>query len=192
MAGYVKSEEQIKAAEVRKLVNKSRKLWNEMDIKEKQGESIAELRRERDEIDNKANKLSLELAEYLKLNYPEYFRVSPIIVPNNYIRYIRNDKYIAQLLNEQNKKLNIHDIGLVMDDEEDIFYIFFKDNGNISFVKYISPNIIMPDNFYNFMEEMGLTIKAVNKLYELPNPLRIVWQKNNLWPNVVTSGKKLI
>jgi hypothetical protein len=139
------------------------------------------------------------LVSYLKRNYPRNFLTYEIVLPKNVIEYLdeksvdlQYDKDAIKLLKAYNKSLPIHGITFLTDGKSLPYYVLFNDNGTASFAIYGKSNIIMPDNFYDFMEEMGLTVDAVNNLYNFPRPLEIANSRSNLWPNKIKQTTKLI
>ena len=182
MAGYKDSKEEIKAAEVRELISKANKLGKKIELKWKKDEDFEELAIEYYRLKGKADVLSLELADYLRQNYPNNFLVHNIKLTDKQINNITD----LDTLNLINKLLPIHDIGFLIDESNTESYILFNNNGAPVY-EYISPNIRLGEGFYEFMEEMGLTLEAVNKLYSI----KIIGIPE-LWPNKVTKSNKLI
>ena len=197
MAGYLNEKEERKAAEVRKLIREANILKRKTEIRWNNGNNFDELAGEYYKIKDKADKLSLELVDYLRKNYPKNFLTHEVILSQEYIEYINNnsddefDKNMLKLITKYNNLLPIHDILFLTNGDDTNFYVLFNNNGTPAFRIWMSFDMLMPQEFYIFMEEMGLTITAVNKLYPLPTPLKII-ANPGLWPNVVKSNYKLI
>jgi hypothetical protein len=204
MNKYKNEEEQIKANKVRRLQNKSNELENEEEklYKEKEYSRVNELRKESKELYEEALRYSEELVEYLKLNYPHNF--------NTNIYEVYSDNF--DIIEEYKNKTKVHDISFLYfpSDYKNIgyrLYSIFNDGDNTrikgnSLVDYIK----MPDNFYGFLETMGIYPSLVTRLYDLSilnkipeyqswvnRPNFVIYPPDNplLWPNKVHLKPKL-
>lgn len=194
MIKYINENEQIKATEVRKLVKELNELRQELLEVDEDREQllIKEIKNKRDNAD----KLSLELADYLKINYPDNFCVHRKIIPREYEDYLfdyfrigkKNGK-IVEIIEEYRKSLDNYDIMLLHNEKRD--YIIFNNN-EIPLLTYSNDKrkMKMSEKFYDFMEEMGLTLKAVNFLY-FEDRKKIYNPEIKIWPLNVKDVKKL-
>lgn len=183
MDSYLNEENNIKAAKVRKLI--------------KEGN-----RADSGELWDQADTLSLELVEYLKKNYPDKFNIQIYDLPN-YIQYIdMGILTLNKLINWMPEiNLEIHNVGIIRwnypKDTLNMAVTLFQDE-KLELNKYPDNFLMPPENFYNFCESMGLTMKAASKLYkvrdykgEYPNfPTQFV-TIGGLWPDIIQESKKI-
>ena len=172
MNSYFDEENNIKAAKVRKLVS--------------QGNM------------EQAEELSKELGKYLEQKYSKVFKVYNIDEENLYndlddfetVEEWRENKYHYHPKNH-NILLSIKEYGY-----KDYQYnkVIFNDEGNIEEIEYKERNNIldMPDNFYDFLERMGLTLKTAAILYNIQRSELLGFQyKENKWPVIINKSLKL-
>lgn len=199
MARYINLKEQIKAAEVRKLVNEANQIRKKININTYYGQPVDKLVEDEKRLMMQADKLSFELVDYLKRNYPINFIIYDIPLPQQLIDHLynlktlpqmREDKNIINFIHQYNQILPIHSILLLTEGKNGpIFYILFNNDGHTSFsLNTSSSDLVLADEFYQFMEEMGLTLNAVNKLYDTDE----IIAPPGVWPNVVHLGKKVL
>jgi hypothetical protein len=205
MEGYKDEENNRKAGEVRKLV-----LQAERNLNVNYDQSLMEMQQ--------ADQLSIELAKYLKnrvifgkrlfklpeLSIDEYKNIRNFRTNEQFSEYITNtikNFPLKEILKE------IHSIGVIYtwnNGVESSFPIisYFVDEGGIHFT-YNSVSfsqLIMPPEFYDFLEKMGLTINAATIAYrmdlnsvegtkweELPN----FGLRRGSWPMVIKEKEKI-
>lgn len=214
MNDYKEIKEQQKAANVRRLMKEKKELKIQLfmaDIDKLTNKEKEELENEIQKLQDEADKLSLQLAMYLKSNYPNNFKVEITKLTDNEVYYfneLRNlNKAGRKIFKRITKKYGeqIENHNFLFFDHPQIKYIsfLFNDNGLMSggVVGRRMGNVIKSPDFLNFMEEMGLTIKAASSLYDfsilqsLPyhpvNSVRII-STASIWPNKVSISEKLI
>lgn len=194
MTGYENPKEQQKAAEVRELISKARKLWEE-EVDSTTREQLIKLDQLGHEYYDKAEILSLELTDYLRLNYPKNFIYHKVFLGSNELERIFHDKKeIDKYIRNYNIKLNIHDIAIFTVAHNIRYYALFNDNGNPVISTDRGNMLSFGNEFYDFLEELGLTPDAANKLYgfEEGRGKYIVSLDLNKWPNKVKSSSKII
>lgn len=208
MNGYLNIKEQQKATKVRKLVKEKLRLKLHISKNNLTGGEIKILKGGIKNLQNEADKLSLELVDYLKQNYPNDFLIKMIEWEDKDIGYFN---YLKVENKEQLKvfKMKMSEYGKQFSKYNFLFfdhlyakYTIFKVFRRTIFKMGEINNILqMPSKFYQFMEEMGLTKRAVMKLYDfkelekLPyHPLIniIINYPINHWPNRVKINEKLI
>lgn len=162
MEGYSDSENKRKANKVRQLIRISIDKRNRGEDGE---EELAE-----------ARKLSKELAEYLKTNYPLSFNINHRVLYktewNLLMQYFLNGNTTNKILNQIIKENNIktHDVLFIYDNNDKSFKrnlaIFFDDEG--SYFKFNEMRKIEgPKEWYEFIERMGLLPEEAAKLYNI-------------------------
>lgn len=194
LEGYKDPENQQKADNVRKLVNKGMKAKDKRTSKE----SL-----------NNAENLSYELARYLKDKYPDKFNVHYYTLSKNeniddLIGYFKSgnkegERLFENIVNSISPK--IHDVVFIKTIENlgyttDIYQImgvFFDENGP-QFGEFTLHTLIGPDEWYNFIERMGLYRSALSWLYMKNNqgPDPIFYYKEGKWPLISEIKERLI
>ena len=122
-----------------------------------------------------ANELSFEIVKYLRNKYPNNFIINKIEITNEEWEYFKprnmekeeNFPIIKQIVKSYYGKVDNYNILILYHRNMNILAIFNK-NGSYSYFKI--PNkgrTYMSKEFYNFMNEIGLTIPAANNLYDL-------------------------
>lgn len=216
MNGYQNAKEQQTASNVRRLIEEGRKFKFQLYTDRRGGnltpKEIERLENEIQNLQEEADKLSLQLVTYLKINHPQNFKVNIAILTDEEVYYFnevktlnKEERKILYKINKNyGKKITNHDFLFL--DHPQIEYVFFlfNDNGWISgsiIMKKGGDNTIKFPDFLNFMEVMGLTLKAANLLYDFsilstlpyhPKPNTIIISATSFWPNKITTSKKLI
>ena len=155
---------------------------------------------------DKANLLSLEISEYLYSQYPDSFNIKFHTLTEkeeNDIRNLQGEKEIVnylKTLTEYLKNSYPTDILIFSYIEEDDIE---ENREKPLFTYFMSQTepfdeedlyLTMPNSFYKFLETLGLTIVAANKLYNLKNISkyenfdylfpREFAEYDSLWPNI--------
>jgi hypothetical protein len=115
MTGYVNPEEQQKAVKVRKLVEEARRLWKEEYAENTPMEKRHSIGEEGNRLYDEAEVLSNELAEYLKRNYPDNFKVHQKTLSEEAFEDFSGSWHgvspeLEEILEEYNNEIPIHDI----------------------------------------------------------------------------------
>lgn len=200
MAGYINPREQQKAAKIRNLLKEVSLLKSKVISAVHKGHPFQELTEEIDVKVGEADKLSLELVEYLKENYPTSFNVYQDYIPEEYENYFTNilinntedGQNLSKIIKRYNDKLADCDILILKPISADKYYVIFNNNGKPSLVVNHLERIAMEDHFYEFMERVGLTLEAVNKLYDFPDNKSVENSIEFIWPNKVKTNQKLV
>lgn len=203
MNSYKNIEEQQKAAKVRELTNEALELALK-SLNQPGGMKFLEKAAEKG---MEADKLSFQLVNYLRTNYPNNFKIKIGKIPEDYEYYFINNvglneeeqETFYEIMKKLKNKTNNHDI-LILSYQpligRPIMYVFFNDNEVLVGTKISDNKLYMPIEFYQFMEEMGLTLKATAELYDFPSLDQLrsgkILTRRNVWPNRVSITRKLI
>lgn len=195
LLGYPNSQEQQKAAKVRKLVNDFNRIRNVIIEHKHKNLDVSEMREQLKCKQKQANDLSLELVNYLKINYVNNFVIISIDMANEDKKYFTNNekstedqKQLRKLFRQYNKQLKYGNILIFKCKIESFYPVLFNNGEGYLFGIKTNQGILIECDFYDILEELGLTMAAVNELYGFT----IVNHKHKAWPNFVKLSEKLM
>jgi hypothetical protein len=184
----------------------------ENEIKAKQVKYLVTLIQEgNDDIILQSDNLSLDLADYLKQvgNFEKHLFQLPNLSTEEKrkIRDFTTDKQFLTCINSlfSLDKLKLHSIAVFyvqnteLDSNETMITCFVDENG-FHFTNTGSIFLTMPGEFYDFLERMGLTIRAANILYgfDFQSIIDTEWReflpfkvRDGYWPLVVRNKEKI-
>lgn len=120
---------------------------------------------------NDLDKLSTIFIKYLKANYINNFKVikNDYFVNTKYYTLHNNDYQTGKQLNlVVNRKKDYVQFGFFIDDKTIQFI-------NTDYIHQNSPYIQFPSAFTNFIEDLGLNLRDVWKLYDIPSFINVNW-----------------